>query len=215
MHDVNYRNIVRTDESDMISRNEDHHIRMKADGSTFSPERTQDIIAKDNATRRLILSHVPTGVSPSDSVLALDMGVGAGGSFEPLREKFDYIDGIDVVTTFFPQLPQYASLQQCPIEKLQQGFTDNTIDCVFSAHVMEHTYNLHKTLDGIWHVLKPGGYVAAITPHYFPDPEIAHICQLGLEQWRMEYEMHDFEIVAAYINQANCEECHIVARKPS
>lgn len=202
-----YRKVVFCDETDMVARNEDHHIRMKQDGSTFSPQRTQEIIEKDLATRRLILSYVPDGKR------VLDMGVGAGGSYEPLSEKFDEIWGIDVVSDFFAELPQYWYLKRCAIEDLKR-FHPDSFDCIFSAHVMEHTYNLHKTLDGIYHILKPGGYVAAITPHYFPDPEIAHICQLGIEEWKMEYRMHGFEIVQAYINEANCEECHIVARKP-
>jgi len=61
-------------------------------------------------------------------------------------------------------------------------------------------------------VLKNGGYAAAITPHYFPDPETAHITKLRQEEWEDVYRRNGFSIVHSSVEFFNCEECHIVAR---
>lgn len=205
MHDINFRKVISTNEEDMIFRNQDHHVRMSSDAHSRNDVANAVIARKDNETRKLILSYVPNGE------VALDMGVGAGGSYLALSHKFTKIYGIDVVDTHFDVLTQYDSLTKGSIETLT--FDDEMFDCVFSAHVMEHTYDIQKTLSNILRVLKPNGHVVAITPHYFPDPEIAHITQLGMNEWVKEYTNAGFNVIYSYPNYANCEECHIVAQK--
>jgi len=206
---VIYEKITKVNEEEMIRRNEDHHIRMKDTGllhDNENPAIEAEYLDNDNKTRKLILSHLP-----EKGGIVLDLGVGAGGSYLALSRIFDEVHGIDVVDDYFESLTAYKTLTKGAIETLP--YEDNTFDCVFSAHVMEHTYDLEKSLSEIYRVLKPGGTVLAITPHFSPDYEIAHINQLGLYNWIRTYEHHRFNVIKAYINFANVEEAHIVAQK--
>lgn len=207
MHDINYRKIVQSNEQNMIDFNYDHHIRMGQNHAKYVDSgQVEQIINKDYASYEKILSNVPECES------CLELGSGGGRQFDVLSTKFKKITGIEI------HKPSVEIGQQNGLDIIESTlentpFGDNTFDVICSRHVMEHTYDIQKALKEIKRILKPEGYVCAISPHYFPDSEIAHITQLGMNEWIKEYENAGFKVIHSSINYYNCEECHIVARK--
>ena len=53
---------------------------------------------------------------------------------------------------------------QCDAEDLSI-FTSNSMDFVFSSHLLEHMEDPKKVLRGWWRVIKPGGYLILYLPH--------------------------------------------------
>lgn len=78
---------------------------------------------------------------------------------------------------------------------------------------MEHVSSPALALAEVRRVLRPGGFVAAITPHFFPDPEPAHVSVLSEAEWRVRYEEAGFEVVASRLVASPIRECHLVARR--
>jgi ADP-heptose:LPS heptosyltransferase/predicted SAM-dependent methyltransferase len=64
-------------------------------------------------------------------------------------------------------------------------FATNSIDAVFSSHLLEHFENTEKVLKEWWRVIKPGGYLVLYLPHkkYYPN--------IG-EEGANEEHKHDF-----------------------
>lgn len=50
-------------------------------------------------------------------------------------------------------------------------FTSNSMDFVFSSHLLEHIDNTEKALKSWWRVIKPGGYLVLYLPHadFYPN----------------------------------------------
>ncbi len=45
-------------------------------------------------------------------------------------------------------------------------FEDNSFDSIYMSHVIEHCDSILKTMEEVYRILKPGGLVYLITPHY-------------------------------------------------
>lgn len=170
--------------------------------------RAEETDAADRRSYLSLLTHIPAART------ALELGSAYGRSFPLLREKFRCVVGIELVA----DAVRHCLHQGWPavwgvIERLP--WPDGCFDAVISRHVMEHTRDPVQTLREIRRVLVPGGYVGAITPHFFPDPEPAHLTKLSAEEWLKEYQREGFEVVRLALEQHICPECHIVARKPT
>jgi len=92
-------------------------------------------------------------------------------------------------------------------------FGADSFDLVLSRHVMEHSVATRQVLREIRRVLAPGGCVAAITPHFFPDPEPAHVMVLTAEEWRSAYEAAGFQVLDVALQRHTVPECCVVAAR--
>lgn len=191
-----------------MALNEDHHRRMTEAYLAQDPGARARALAMDDASYRHLLA--PLGRLGGR---CLELGSAAGRQLPLLLEVADAVWGVD------PHAPSVQAGRAAGYD-IVQGFAedlpfpDETFDLVCSRHVMEHTYDYGRALAEIRRVLKPGGYVAAVTPHVFPDPEPAHTTQLTINQWVRAYEAAGFAIVRATLATFNVPECHILARKP-
>ena len=51
------------------------------------------------------------------------------------------------------------------VENVPLPFEDNTFDCILGSHVFEHVVNLVPLMHDLYRILKPGGFLLAITPY--------------------------------------------------
>lgn len=51
------------------------------------------------------------------------------------------------------------------LEKPPLPFADETFDCILGAHVFEHVVNLVPLVHDLGRILKPGGFLIAVTPY--------------------------------------------------
>jgi SAM-dependent methyltransferase len=192
--------------------NYDHHRRMTEDHDRIKaeeklhPETANTRENLDDAAYRAMLAGLP-----KDGKM-LELGSASGGQWHVLRKWSDELTGIDL---FEPAVLN----SQKEGKRIFLGFVEmmpfgnEDFDIVCSRHVMEHVSDIQVALSEIKRVLRPGGFVAAATPHYFPDVEPAHIQQLHLEEWVKEYEKAGFRIISANLYQCFNLEAHIVAQK--
>jgi glycosyltransferase involved in cell wall biosynthesis len=187
--------------------NYDHHRRMTIDHEKGGQAAAVQIKSKDDDSYRALLSNVPHGGK------ILELGSAWGGQWNALREWSDDLTGIDLYEPAVTKSrAEGKNIYLGFVEKIP--FPDESFDLVCSRHVMEHVSDIQIALTEIKRVLKPGGIVAAVTPHRFPDYEPAHIQQLRIDEWVKEYGKSGFEIVSFDIREYECVEAHVIARKP-
>lgn len=54
---------------------------------------------------------------------------------------------------------------QHDLEVTPLPFAENTFDCILGSHVFEHVRNFLPLVADLYRILKPGGYLIAVTPH--------------------------------------------------
>ena len=102
-------------------------------------------------------------------------GVEIGGSsFANYGIDAINIDRVDIIKTdinnfyFKDQIMSHVNYIK-KVDLISDGdnlpFKDNTLDFVFTSHVLEHFYDPIKTLQEWYRVVKSGGYVFMIIPH--------------------------------------------------
>lgn len=192
--------------------NYDHHRRMTEDHNRIKaeeklhPETANTRENLDDKAYRDMLAAVPGGGT------WLELGSASGGQWHVLEEWAAGLSGIDLFEpAVLESQKRGLDIHLGFIEKMP--FVDEIFSAVVSRHVMEHVADIQVALSEIKRVLRPGGFVAAATPHYFPDVEPAHIQQLHLEAWVKEYEKAGFKIISANLYQCFNLEAHIVAQK--
>lgn len=95
--------------------------------------------------------------SISKSVVATDL---------PNESVADHAPGMDAAAKLHQQLKiDNVTLIPCSAEELP--FDNDSMDMVFSSHVLEHIPNQKNALEEIYRVLKPGGYHVCIVPVRF------------------------------------------------
>ena len=95
--------------------------------------------------------------SISKSIVATDL---------PNESEADHAPGMDAAAKLHQQLKiDNETLIPCSAEELP--FENDSMDMVFSSHVLEHIPNQKKALEEIYRVLKPGGYHVCIVPVRF------------------------------------------------
>ena len=94
----------------------------------------------------------------------LDLGCG-------MYKAYPHFIGVDNRKQWGDNLPAYDEYAlrmnvdiNCNCSNLDI-FTSNSMDFVFSSHLLEHIENTEKTLKGWWRVIKPGGYLLLYLPH--------------------------------------------------
>lgn len=194
----------------LVELNRDHHRRMSADTSARNPAHATAVTTQDNGSRTAILEAMRGAASRFGAIPAggrvLELGAGRGGDRETLEVTLDAdYTGIEVV----PEIAALSGVFCCSIETLPEVW-GSTFRWVYSRHVMEHVLDINAAIARLAHVLAPDGVCGAVTPHYFPDPEPAHVSQLHLGEWAVVYRAHGLIPVYAVEARYNCPEAHIV-----
>jgi len=111
---------------------------------------------------KCILNEIPGSIKG-----ILDYGCGQGGWVKLLLNKFTNakIYGIDIsdkaIELAAKRFPQHKFLS---FNGKRGPFEDNSFDLIFSYHVLEHVYNIQKTVFDISRLLKKDGYLCIILP---------------------------------------------------
>jgi len=207
--------------------NEDHHRRMASDAGGRMAGENERICDLDRQSRFAILTNmikaVPTTVSLAGRKLnVLELGSGYCGDVETLEQKL----GTDLLSTIryvgvevVPHVVDSARIKHphlgmhCTIWEQAAEWWPGRFDFIYSRHVMEHALDANAACKAIATLLAPNGVAGAVTPHYFPDPEPAHVTQLECHQWMQLYQNAGLEVCYGAVHGYNCEEAHIVVRK--
>lgn len=204
------------DQARIRELNYDHHRRMTEEHNRLKALELKDaavsapgaptVESSDDASMRFVLARVPKGGS------ILELGSAYGGQWHVLREWSQDLTGLDLYEPAVKASQERGlNIHLGMVEEMP--FADASFDVVVSRHVMEHVGDPQRALAEIERVLRPGGYVAAVTPHRWPDDEPAHITHLRLEEWVEQYRKAGFGVDYAGLADFNCREAHIVAWK--
>lgn len=102
-----------------------------------------------------------------DDLVGIEIGASAHNPFNlPHCQNVDYTDSID---TKFKQ----AELRNCgkmaKVDVVANGdklpFSDESLDYIVAAHVLEHFFDPIRTMEEWWRVVRPGGYILLLLPH--------------------------------------------------
>jgi SAM-dependent methyltransferase len=78
-------------------------------------------------------------------------------------------------------------------------FKDNSFDAVYAFSVVEHLDNFFGVFGELWRILKPGGFVVLLTPHFSNDGSYidpSHRLHLSLRSW--DYFIEGTELFREY-----------------
>lgn len=197
------------------SLNADHHRRMAADAKRATlAGKTRDRQLNDQSRQAIIramrgaVGRFALRRTDGKDVSVLELGAGRGGLRDTLMEELgaDRYVGVEVV----PEVADVSPHVECmPFENAPESWNES-FDFIFSRHVMEHVTDVGKAMAALKRLLAPHGVIGAVTPHYFPDPEPAHVTQQRINEWMAAYNRSGFKCVYAKQEHFTCEEAHIV-----
>jgi SAM-dependent methyltransferase len=188
---------------EMIELNYNHHKKMTADHNSNSVIYQKvglgsQVTLNDwfeecaNMSYRNLFAEIP------HSERCLEVGADYGHRFPILKENFLEVKGIEIYAPHVEKAKAAGNdVRLASIE--DTGFPDSYFDAIIGYHVMEHAFDVDKTLREFKRILRPGGYVAMITPHNIPDTEPAHLTQLRKHEWVKKYRQFGFVVISAYL----------------
>lgn len=191
--------------------NADHHRRMAADAKgRVPPVVDANIGSRANICNAIAGCANRYGIQTQDPWI-LEIGAGYAGDRAYLLERFGgrYV-GMEVVESVA------QSARERGRDVLHMAFEDAPsvydakFDIIYSRHVMEHVTDVPTAMKALKRLLAPKGIIGAVTPHYFPDPEPAHVSQLTISQWMAAYRAHGFDCMYAVEGSFACAEAHLV-----
>ena len=125
---------------------------------------------KTNFRRReikLIFNNIPKNYFDK----GIELGAGSGIQTEPLFMYCKSLICTEYETRFniseFNINDQNIEYCSCDAEKVDQTFSNQKFDLVFSSNMMEHLPNPNASLKGINHILKPDGVSICTIPNVF------------------------------------------------
>jgi len=117
----------------------------------------------------------------------MDLLLGCGNDrrrmISPVRKKWDGLTTVDIDKSAKPELDW--DLNNTPLP-----FADNSVDEIHAYNVLEHIGTqgdfrfFFKQFEDFWRMLKPGGFVCSIVPHFdtiwtFGDPGHTRVINFG------------------------------------
>ena len=192
--------------------NYDHHRRMtELHEKRVATGVIKETEATDTTSYQTLLSLVP-----KNRQHVLELGSSTGGQFWLLKQWLAADGTISGIDLYEPNVlkaqAEGLDIALGFVEDMHM-FGDNIFDLVCSRHVMEHLGDLDAGISEILRVVKPGGYVAQVTPNMSFDPEPAHINQLNLQEWAAIWKQYDVHLVHARRYPYHGGEVHIVGIK--
>lgn len=198
--------------------NTDHHRRMSADAAKRASVGNVAVAMRDSESRVALVGAMKGCAErwkmdqPMDQLAyLLELGAGYGGDAAYLMRATgaEYL-GVEVVghVAEAARKDGHDILHMALEEALPEW--DGKFHYIYSRHVMEHVTDLGTALKTLKRILAPNGVIGAVTPHYFPDPEPAHVTQLRIDQWMQEYKKAGLKAMYARVEHFACEEAHLV-----
>jgi SAM-dependent methyltransferase len=99
---------------------------------------------------------------------ALDIGIGLGAIANRLREHAEEFIGIDISGENLTRIRQQTQGESVDLLKMSSehlGFSGSLFDIVLLIDVLEHVADDKRTLDEIFRVLRPGGFLIVTAPN--------------------------------------------------
>lgn len=203
------------DRGKLESLNADHHRRMAQMPSRGAND-TRDAQSRSKIIEAIHGCRKRHEMQWKTDPCVLELGAGYAGDREVLVKEFQgRYTGIEAVkhvaeaAAATVDVKRGESIHYMAIEELPQEWSGR-FQLVYSRHVMEHVLDVGLALANIKRVLAPNGVVASVTPHYFPDPEPAHVTQLRIDEWMSAYKRAGLMPVYATVEHFACEEAHIL-----
>ncbi len=98
----------------------------------------------------------------------LEVGAGTGAHFQEVRHTFDQYIISDVDDQYLKRLqikePHTSKIIVATEDAAKLSFSENSIDRLIAAHVLEHLPNPHLVLKEWYRVLKPGAVMTILLP---------------------------------------------------
>jgi SAM-dependent methyltransferase len=194
--------------------NADHHRRMAHDARAVGEDRVREIKALDGRSRDKLLWAMKGCVErhkmADGPTRLLEIGAGRAGHKDALLQQLgvaEYI-GVEVVREVAEASSEHGVLHMA-FEDAPENW-DGAFHFIYSRHVMEHVLDVVLAMKTLKRLLAPNGVIGAVTPHYFPDPEPAHVTQMELSGWMNAYVRGGLKPVYATIEDFVCQEAHLV-----
>jgi len=140
----------------------------------------------------------------------LDIGCGGCEAFPLMQKKGLTPVGIDVYAPILRNVKRNFVIRAV-MEFLP--FKRGSFEAVYARHALEHTINPKRTLGEINRVLKDDGRLVFVTPHYFPDPEPAHVTRLKQDRWETLLRKTGFRVLFSKLLMRNSLELTMLAQK--
>lgn len=197
----------------LVTLNTDHHVRMRADYESRRSSGDESKSSADHESRNRIVAAMlgaakRYGVNQGTSKL-LEIGAGYAGDRSYLMSELGCsYAGVEVVP-HVAAASKKLGVSNMAIEQAPDAWSKR-FGWIYSRHVMEHVPDVDTAISTIARILSPQGVIGAVTPHYFPDPEPAHVTQLRLEEWCSAYRRHGLIPVYAAQEHHACAEAHLV-----
>lgn len=197
----------------LVNLNTDHHLRMRADHESRASSGDVSVSSADQRSRdRIVFAMLGAAKRfrvKHEAPKLLELGAGyAGDRGYLITELGCSYTGVEVVPHVAAASEGLGVLNMA-IEQAPESW-NGQFDWVYSRHVMEHVPDVDVAISTIARVLSPHGVVGVVTPHYFPDPEPAHVTQLRLHEWCDAYRRHGLIPVYAVQEHHACDEAHLV-----
>ena len=95
----------------------------------------------------------------------LELGPGRGDFLKEFSKKGFKIYGVDI-SDFVKENCQDVEFRQADLDQTNIPFDDNYFDIVYTKSFVEHFHFPEKIFEEIYRVLKPGGRIITLTPHW-------------------------------------------------
>lgn len=135
----------------------------------------------------------------------LDVGSGECRAKVSMEEMFPGLEyeGVEVIR----HLARMTGAIEGRVEDIPG---ESQYQLVVANHVLEHSFDIVKTLGAIWRLLPPGGLLAHATPTSYPDTEVAHVTQLRVAEWVQLYLSNGFGVLHVHEQNIVCPEVQMV-----
>lgn len=203
---------------DQANLNRAHWKRGQAFLSQFDGERQAQLESENEDALSNVLmvvrSHRPDSrrlmeeyVSPSRGFM-LDVGSGEGRSRALMEETFPALtyEGVEIIG----ELAHATGAFHGSVEDMPGS---SHYELAVANHVLEHSFNIESTLEALHRLLVPRGLLAHATPTVSPDYEVAHTCQLRVDEWLRLYLRKGFGVLHVHEQNIVCPEVQMVLMK--
>lgn len=138
----------------------------------------------------------------------LDLGAGKCVKRKIIEEVLDTtgyvgVEGLEEIAALNDDV-HHMMAEDMPLER------DGRFAFVWANHAMEHCLDPEATALAILRALAPYGIFGHATPHYFPDPEPAHVTQKTIDEWVEFYSRLGFVVLHAEEVEYSCKQANIV-----
>jgi ubiquinone/menaquinone biosynthesis C-methylase UbiE len=112
-----------------------------------------------------LISYLYNLFNMAENKKLLEVGCGRGDFLNAFSKMKLRTYGVDI-SDFAKEFCHNSEIKTANLENERLPYGDNTFDYVYSKSLIEHFYYPEKIYREIFRVLKPGGVVITLTPHW-------------------------------------------------